>query len=53
MAGGDDSRTRLDGLWDALEKWFADEGFRGSYVANAAGELRSRTLATEAVVAAG
>jgi AcrR family transcriptional regulator len=40
--GGDDPRTRLDGLWDALEKWFADEGFRGSYVANAASELRSR-----------
>jgi AcrR family transcriptional regulator len=29
-------------LWDALEKWFAAERFRGSYVANAATELRSR-----------
>jgi AcrR family transcriptional regulator len=29
-------------LWDALEKWFAAERFRGSYVANAASELRSR-----------
>jgi AcrR family transcriptional regulator len=40
--GGDNPAARLDSLWDALEKWFADEGFRGSYVANAAVELRSR-----------
>jgi AcrR family transcriptional regulator len=39
---GDDARARLEGLWDALEKWFADEGFRGSYVANVANELRAR-----------
>jgi AcrR family transcriptional regulator len=40
--GGDDPRARLEALWDALEKWFADEGFRGSYVANLANELRAR-----------
>jgi AcrR family transcriptional regulator len=39
---GDDPGARLDGLWDALEKWFADEGFRGSYVANVATELRAK-----------
>jgi AcrR family transcriptional regulator len=40
--GGDDPAARLDSLWDALEKWFTSEGFRGSYVANAAVELRSK-----------
>jgi AcrR family transcriptional regulator len=40
--GGDDPGARLDGLWDALEKWFADEGFRGSYVDNVASELRAK-----------
>jgi AcrR family transcriptional regulator len=40
--GGDDPAARLDSLWDALEKWFAAEGYRGSYVANAAVELRSK-----------
>jgi AcrR family transcriptional regulator len=40
--GGDDAGARLESLWDALEKWFAQEDFRGSYVANAASELRSR-----------
>jgi AcrR family transcriptional regulator len=39
---GDDPAARLEALWDALEKWFADEGFRGSYVANVATELRAR-----------
>jgi AcrR family transcriptional regulator len=39
---GDDAGARLEGLWDALEKWFADEGFRGSYVANVASELRAK-----------
>jgi AcrR family transcriptional regulator len=34
--------ARLEGLWDALEKWFADEGFRGSYVDNVATELRAK-----------
>jgi AcrR family transcriptional regulator len=38
---GDDPADRFDGLWDALEAWFADDGFRGSFVANAATELRS------------
>jgi AcrR family transcriptional regulator len=38
----DDAGARLEGLWDALEKWFADEGFRGSYVANVATELRAK-----------
>ena len=40
--GGDDPRARLEGLWDALEKWFADERFRGSYVDNVASELRAK-----------
>ena len=39
---GDDAGSRLEGLWDALEKWFADEGFRGSYVDNVAIELRAK-----------
>ncbi|HZD73430.1 MAG TPA: TetR/AcrR family transcriptional regulator [Actinomycetota bacterium] len=38
--GGNDLRARLDGLWDALAGWFASEGFRGSFVTNAAAELR-------------
>jgi AcrR family transcriptional regulator len=37
---GDDPADRFDGLWDELEAWFADDGFRGSFVANAATELR-------------
>ena len=40
--GGDDAGARLEALWDALEKWFADEGFRGSYVTNVAAELRAK-----------
>ena len=39
---GDDAGARLEALWDALEKWFADERFRGSYVANVATELRAK-----------
>jgi AcrR family transcriptional regulator len=39
---GDNAGARLERLWDALEKWFADEGFRGSYVANVATELRAK-----------
>jgi AcrR family transcriptional regulator len=39
---GDDPGARLEALWDALEKWFADEGFHGSYVANVATELRAK-----------
>jgi hypothetical protein len=38
---GDDPCDRFDGLWDELEAWFAEDGFRGSFVANAATELRS------------
>jgi AcrR family transcriptional regulator len=38
---GDDPSDRFDGLWDELEAWFAEPGFRGSFVANAATELRS------------
>ena len=50
---GDDPEARLEALWDALEKWFADEGFRGSYVANVAIELRARPgHPAQAVVAA-
>jgi AcrR family transcriptional regulator len=37
---GDDPGDRFDGLWDALEAWFAEDGFRGSFIANAATELR-------------
>jgi AcrR family transcriptional regulator len=39
---GEDAGARLEGLWDALEKWFADEGFRGSYADNVATELRAK-----------
>jgi AcrR family transcriptional regulator len=39
---GDAAGSRLEGLWDALEKWFADEGFRGSYVDNVATEFRAK-----------
>jgi AcrR family transcriptional regulator len=50
---GDDPGARLEALWDALEKWFADEGFRGSYVANVATELRAKPgHPAQAVVAA-
>jgi AcrR family transcriptional regulator len=38
---GDDPSDRFDGLWDELEAWFAEADFRGSFVANAATELRS------------
>jgi AcrR family transcriptional regulator len=38
---GDDPADRFDGLWDELESWFAADEFRGSFVANAATELRS------------
>ena len=37
---GDDPGDRFDGLWDELEAWFAADGVRGSFVANAATELR-------------
>ena len=51
--GGGDPLARLEGLWDALEKWFADEGFRGSYVANVATELRAKPgHPAQAVIAA-
>jgi AcrR family transcriptional regulator len=39
---GDDPQRRFDALWDALEDWFATDGFRGSFVTNAAIELRSK-----------
>jgi AcrR family transcriptional regulator len=39
---GDDPQRRFDALWDALEGWFATEDFRGSFVTNAAIELRSK-----------
>jgi AcrR family transcriptional regulator len=38
---GDDPADRFDGLWDELQAWFAEAPFRGSFVANAATELRS------------
>ena len=37
---GDDPSDRFDGLWDELEAWFTADDFRGSFVANAATELR-------------
>jgi AcrR family transcriptional regulator len=53
LGGGDDPVARLEALWDALEKWFADEGFRGSYVANVATELRAKPgHPAQAVIAA-
>ena len=39
---GDDPQRRFDALWDALEDWFATDDFRGSFVTNAAIELRSK-----------
>jgi AcrR family transcriptional regulator len=39
---GGDLVGRVAGLWDALEKWFVAEGFRGSFVDNAALELRHK-----------
>jgi AcrR family transcriptional regulator len=39
---GDDPERRFAALWDALEDWFAGDGFRGSFVTNAAIELRSK-----------
>ena len=39
---GDDPGARLAGLWDTLEEWWASDGFRGSFVVNAAVELRSQ-----------
>jgi AcrR family transcriptional regulator len=38
---GDGPRARFDGLWEALEEWVAADGFRGSFIANGATELRS------------
>jgi AcrR family transcriptional regulator len=38
---GDDPQSRFDGLWDTLEEWVAADGFRGSFIANGATELRS------------
>jgi AcrR family transcriptional regulator len=37
---GDDPEARFAALWDALEGWFAKPDFHGSYVENAARELR-------------
>jgi AcrR family transcriptional regulator len=39
---GDDPETRLAGLWEALAAWFTREEYCGSFVANAASELRNR-----------
>jgi AcrR family transcriptional regulator len=38
---GDHAEARYVGLWDVLEAWFASAEFRGSFVLNAAAELRS------------
>jgi AcrR family transcriptional regulator len=37
---GDDPQARYEGLWEVLEQWFASEDFHGSFVVNAARELR-------------
>jgi len=39
---GDDPEKRIVGLWDALERWLAMGNFCGSFVANAATELRGK-----------
>jgi len=38
---GDDPQARFTGLWDAIQEWL-DSGIRGSLVASAATELRSK-----------
>jgi AcrR family transcriptional regulator len=38
----DDPEARFAALWDTLAEWFATESYRGSFVANAAVELRSQ-----------
>ena len=38
---GDHAEARYAALWDALEAWFASADFRGSFILNAAAELRS------------
>jgi AcrR family transcriptional regulator len=38
----DDPEARLEALWGALEDWMGAPDFRGSFVANAAAELRSQ-----------
>jgi AcrR family transcriptional regulator len=38
---GDHAAARYAALWDALEAWFASGDFHGSFVLNAAAELRS------------
>ena len=37
---GDDPQAQYEGLWEVLEQWFASADFHGSFVANAALELR-------------
>lgn len=39
---GDDPQARFTGLWDAIEDWLNSEEFRGSLIANATAELRSK-----------
>jgi AcrR family transcriptional regulator len=38
---GDQAGARYAALWDVLESWFVADEFRGSFVLNAAAELRS------------
>jgi hypothetical protein len=50
---GDHADARYAGLWDVLEAWFASAGFHGSFVLNAAAELRSEPgHPAQAVIAA-
>jgi AcrR family transcriptional regulator len=39
---GDDAQARYAGLWDVLEGWFGSDEFSGSFMTNAASELRSQ-----------
>jgi AcrR family transcriptional regulator len=49
----DDPRVRYAGLWEVLEQWFTGGDFHGSFIANAAVELRgNRDHPAHAVIAA-
>jgi AcrR family transcriptional regulator len=51
--GPDDPGARFAALWDALAEWFESEGYHGSFVANAATELRGQPGHPAHQVAAG
>jgi AcrR family transcriptional regulator len=39
---GGPPETRIAALWDTLDEWFATDGFRGSFIVNAAAVLGGR-----------